>query len=178
MALPRDSYLQAYFTDLYDVLRVGPPLYFVVPHIQMDPADSDINTICSVGGCNDVSFVNEVRTLGQQRLGNRSCHQSPDASLPRNPRHGLPETTRPVFVVCSLHAMPCQCSHRHSVLKCTVVVVSSPTSLFDYRPLDLETLKLCCHGSVVMPSHPGKSLTVLVCFTCFTQTGPPQVCCR
>lgn len=61
VALPRDSYLQNYFTDLYDVLRVGPPLYFVVPHIHMDPQDTDINMICSVGGCNDTSFVNEVR---------------------------------------------------------------------------------------------------------------------
>ena len=60
MALPRDSYLQEYFTDLYDVLRVGPPLYFVVPHIQMDPAEPDINMVCSVGGCDDASFVNEV----------------------------------------------------------------------------------------------------------------------
>ena len=60
MALPRDSYLQDYFTDLYGVLRVGPPLYFVVPSIHMDPQDPDINMICSVGGCNDTSFVNEV----------------------------------------------------------------------------------------------------------------------
>ena len=60
VALPRDSYLQDYFTDLYDVLRVGPPLYFVVPHIHMDPQDPDINMICSVGGCSDTSFVNEV----------------------------------------------------------------------------------------------------------------------
>jgi len=60
VALPRDSYLQDYFTDLYGVLRVGPPLYFVVPNIHMDPQDPDINMICSVGGCNDTSFVNEV----------------------------------------------------------------------------------------------------------------------
>lgn len=63
VALPRDSYLQGYFTDLYDVLRVGPPLYFVVPHIHMDPQEPDINAICSVGGCNDASFVNEVHML-------------------------------------------------------------------------------------------------------------------
>jgi len=60
VALPRDSYLQDYFTDLYGVLRVGPPLYFVVPNIHMDPQDPDINMICSVGGCNDTSFVNKV----------------------------------------------------------------------------------------------------------------------
>ncbi len=63
VALPRDSYLQDYFTDLYGVLRVGPPLYFVVPHIHMDPQDPDINMVCSVGGCNDTSFVNEVHTI-------------------------------------------------------------------------------------------------------------------
>ena len=72
MALPRDSYLQAYFTDLYDVLRVGPPLYFVVPHIQMDPAGPDINMICSVGGCDDASFVNQVHMFAQECLGKRS----------------------------------------------------------------------------------------------------------
>ena len=60
VALPKDSYLQDYFSDLYGVLRVGPPLYFVVPDIRMDPQDPDINAICSVGGCNDTSFVNQV----------------------------------------------------------------------------------------------------------------------
>lgn len=30
MALPRDSYLQSYFQDVMNVMRVGPPLYFVV----------------------------------------------------------------------------------------------------------------------------------------------------
>ncbi|DBB06657.1 TPA: hypothetical protein ACH3X1_012171 [Trebouxia sp. C0004] len=66
VALPRDSYLQDYFTDLYEVLRVGPPLYFVVPNIHMDPQDPDINTICSVGGCNDTSFVNEVSAAARE----------------------------------------------------------------------------------------------------------------
>ena len=60
IALPRDSYLQDYFTDLYAVLRIGPPLYFVVPDINMDPQASDVNMICSVAGCNDTSFANEV----------------------------------------------------------------------------------------------------------------------
>ena len=62
VALPRDSYLQDYFADLYGLLRVGPPLYFVVPDIHMDPDQPDINTICSVGGCNDDSFINEVQS--------------------------------------------------------------------------------------------------------------------
>lgn len=30
VALPRDSYLQSYFEDVTTVLRVGPPLFFVV----------------------------------------------------------------------------------------------------------------------------------------------------
>lgn len=30
MALPRDSYLQDYFADVTSVMRVGPPLFFVV----------------------------------------------------------------------------------------------------------------------------------------------------
>ena len=60
IALPRDSYLQDYFTDLYAVLRIGPPLYFVVPEIDMDPQSPDVDMVCSVSGCNDTSFVNEV----------------------------------------------------------------------------------------------------------------------
>ena len=63
IALPRDSYLQDYFTDLYAVLRIGPPLYFVVPQIDMDPQSPDVNMVCSVSGCNDTSFVNEVSGL-------------------------------------------------------------------------------------------------------------------
>jgi hypothetical protein len=30
VALPRDSYLQHYFADVTSVMRVGPPLFFVV----------------------------------------------------------------------------------------------------------------------------------------------------
>ena len=30
VALPRDSYLQHYFKDVTSVMRVGPPLFFVV----------------------------------------------------------------------------------------------------------------------------------------------------
>lgn len=66
IALPRDSYLQDYFTDLYAVLRIGPPLYFVVPEIDMDPQSPDVDMVCSVSGCNDTSFVNEVS--GQETL--------------------------------------------------------------------------------------------------------------
>ena len=88
VALPRDSYLQDYFTDLYGVLRVGPPLYFVVPHTHMDPQDPDINRICSVGGCDDTSFVNEVRSVALHAScccahEGHSCHcwQCPVAML-------------------------------------------------------------------------------------------------
>ena len=60
IALPRDSYLQGYFDDLYDKLRVGPPLYFVVEDINVTRNSPDVDAICSVAGCDDDSFVNRV----------------------------------------------------------------------------------------------------------------------
>ena len=77
VVLPNDSYLQSYFNDLNQYLRVGPPLYFIVdtpaaeqnnhenPQSSLysdqlsridwsDPVQQ--NLVCSVSGCNDNSL--------------------------------------------------------------------------------------------------------------------------
>eukprot|EP01006_Ploeotia_vitrea_P039760 TRINITY_DN66376_c13_g3_i1.p1 TRINITY_DN66376_c13_g3~~TRINITY_DN66376_c13_g3_i1.p1 ORF type:complete len:968 (+),score=547.08 TRINITY_DN66376_c13_g3_i1:137-2905(+) len=52
-ALPRDSYLQAYFEDIATVFRVGPPVYFVVrPNANSDfSLAENQNRVCTVSGC-------------------------------------------------------------------------------------------------------------------------------
>ena len=58
--MPADSYLQGYYTDLADKLRVGPPLMFVVEDLNMSRDAGDVDGLCSVAGCNDQSFLNQV----------------------------------------------------------------------------------------------------------------------
>ena len=60
VALPRDSYLQAYFGDVTGVLRVGPPLFLVVRDLNLSTAAPDVDRVCSVAGCDDGSLVNQV----------------------------------------------------------------------------------------------------------------------
>ncbi len=60
VALPRDSYLQAYFGDVASVLRVGPPLFLVVGELNLSAAAPDVDRVCSVAHCNDDSLVNQV----------------------------------------------------------------------------------------------------------------------
>jgi Niemann-Pick C1 protein len=60
VALPRDSYLQTYYSTVMDQLRVGPPLFLVVRGLSMDPAAEDINTICSISGCRKDSLLTRV----------------------------------------------------------------------------------------------------------------------
>ncbi|EGC30415.1 hypothetical protein DICPUDRAFT_157858 [Dictyostelium purpureum] len=58
VALPRDSYLQAYFDNLANYLEVGPPFYIVVKgdYDYVDVATQ--NDLCTVAGCNNNSLVN------------------------------------------------------------------------------------------------------------------------
>ena len=58
--MPRDSYLQEYYTDIADKLRVGPPLMFVIESLNMSRQAPGVNNLCSVAGCNDSSFLNQV----------------------------------------------------------------------------------------------------------------------
>ena len=60
-ALPRDSYLQPYYKDVYGYLRVGPPLLLVVKDLNMSRKSEDINAVCSIAGCRDDSLLNQVR---------------------------------------------------------------------------------------------------------------------
>ncbi|EIE26672.1 multidrug efflux transporter AcrB transmembrane domain-containing protein [Coccomyxa subellipsoidea C-169] len=59
-ALPRDSFLQPYYKDVYEYLRVGPPLLLVVNNLNMTRSSGDINAVCSISGCNDSSLLNQV----------------------------------------------------------------------------------------------------------------------
>ena len=68
MALPRDSYLQAYFGDVTGALRVGPPLFLVVRDLNLSAAAPDVGRVCSVAGCDDGSLVNQVRSPPRARL--------------------------------------------------------------------------------------------------------------
>eukprot|EP00887_Chlorella_sp_A99_P002624 scaffold6.g2624.t1 len=60
VALPRDSYLQQYYRDVLDCLRVGPPLMLVVRNLNVSEAAPDVNRTCSVSGCDPDSLLNRV----------------------------------------------------------------------------------------------------------------------
>ncbi|CAO2815751.1 unnamed protein product [Amaranthus hypochondriacus] len=60
IALPRDSYLQGYFSDLSDYLRVGPPLYFVVKDYNYSSKSRHTNQLCSISKCDSNSLLNEI----------------------------------------------------------------------------------------------------------------------
>ncbi|PKA60101.1 hypothetical protein AXF42_Ash009785 [Apostasia shenzhenica] len=60
IVLPSDSYLQGYFDDLADYLKVGPPLYFVVKDFNYRLESNQTNKICSISQCNSNSLLNEI----------------------------------------------------------------------------------------------------------------------
>lgn len=60
VALPRDSYLQDFFTDGIEYLRVGPPVMFVVKGMNLSDASSDVNNVCAISGCSPKSLVSQV----------------------------------------------------------------------------------------------------------------------
>ncbi|XP_020589386.1 Niemann-Pick C1 protein-like isoform X2 [Phalaenopsis equestris] len=60
IVLPRDSYLQGYFDDLANYLRVGPPLYFVVKGFNYSLESNQTNKICSTSHCDSNSLLNEI----------------------------------------------------------------------------------------------------------------------
>eukprot|EP00898_Chlorokybus_atmophyticus_P005812 jgi/Chlat1/6231/Chrsp44S05762 len=59
VALPRDSYLQGYFTDITEYLRVGPPLYFMLKDFDYT-SEQRVDSVCGIGGCHPDSLVNEI----------------------------------------------------------------------------------------------------------------------
>ncbi|KAK7386081.1 hypothetical protein VNO78_32169 [Psophocarpus tetragonolobus] len=60
IALPRDSYLQGYFSNISEYLRVGPPLYFVVKGYNYSLESKQTNQLCSISHCDSNSLLNEI----------------------------------------------------------------------------------------------------------------------
>ncbi|KAI3843417.1 hypothetical protein MKX03_024311 [Papaver bracteatum] len=60
VVLPRDSYLQGYFDNVTEYLRVGPPLYFVVKNYNYSSKSDQTNQLCSISQCNSNSLLNEI----------------------------------------------------------------------------------------------------------------------
>ncbi|KAH7518258.1 hypothetical protein FEM48_Zijuj09G0152400 [Ziziphus jujuba var. spinosa] len=60
IALPRDSYLQGYFNNISDYLRIGPPLYFVVKDYNYSLESRHTNKLCSISQCDSNSLLNEI----------------------------------------------------------------------------------------------------------------------
>ncbi|KAA8535924.1 hypothetical protein F0562_028402 [Nyssa sinensis] len=60
IALPRDSYLQGYFNNITEYLRIGPPLYFVVRDYNYSSESRHTNQLCSISQCDSNSLLNEI----------------------------------------------------------------------------------------------------------------------
>ncbi|XP_057435160.1 uncharacterized protein LOC130727894 isoform X2 [Lotus japonicus] len=60
IVLPRDSYLQGYFNNVSEYLRIGPPLYFVVKNYNYSSESTHTNQLCSISQCNSDSLLNEI----------------------------------------------------------------------------------------------------------------------
>ncbi|KAM1909294.1 hypothetical protein ACFX13_038070 [Malus domestica] len=60
IVLPRDSYLQGYFNNVSEYLRIGPPLYFVVKNFNYSSESRHTNQLCSISQCDSDSLLNEI----------------------------------------------------------------------------------------------------------------------
>ncbi|KAF7829479.1 NPC intracellular cholesterol transporter 1-like isoform X1 [Senna tora] len=60
IVLPRDSYLQGYFNNVSQHLRIGPPLYFVVKNYNYSSESRHTNQLCSISQCDSDSLLNEI----------------------------------------------------------------------------------------------------------------------
>ncbi|KAH7523402.1 hypothetical protein FEM48_Zijuj06G0007300 [Ziziphus jujuba var. spinosa] len=60
IVLPQDSYLQGYFNNVSEYLRIGPPLYFVVKNYNYSSESIHTNQLCSISKCNSDSLLNEI----------------------------------------------------------------------------------------------------------------------
>ncbi|KAI6688487.1 hypothetical protein NL676_025315, partial [Syzygium grande] len=60
IVLPRDSYLQGYFNNISEYLRIGPPLYFVVKNYNYSSESRQTNQLCSISQCDSNSLLNEI----------------------------------------------------------------------------------------------------------------------
>ncbi|KVI07692.1 Patched, partial [Cynara cardunculus var. scolymus] len=60
IVLPRDSYLQGYFNNVSEYLRIGPPLYFVLKNYNYSSESRQTNQLCSINHCDSDSLLNEI----------------------------------------------------------------------------------------------------------------------
>lgn len=60
IVLPSDSYLQGYFDNITEYLRVGPPVYFVVKDYNYSIGSNQTNKLCSINQCDPNSLLNEI----------------------------------------------------------------------------------------------------------------------
>ncbi|GMH04666.1 hypothetical protein Nepgr_006506 [Nepenthes gracilis] len=60
IVLPRDSYLQGYFNNISEYLRIGPPVYFVVKNYNYSSESKQTNQLCSINQCDSSSLLNEI----------------------------------------------------------------------------------------------------------------------
>ncbi|EGG21969.1 Niemann-Pick C type protein [Cavenderia fasciculata] len=58
VALPGDSYLQAYFSEMDEYLEVGPPFYIVIKGAYNYTDFNSQNLLCTIQNCTDTSVVN------------------------------------------------------------------------------------------------------------------------
>lgn len=65
VVLPRDSYLQGYFDNITEHLRVGPPLYFVVQDYNYSLSSNHTDLLCSISQCNPNSLLNQISQAAQ-----------------------------------------------------------------------------------------------------------------
>ncbi|KAJ8421237.1 hypothetical protein Cgig2_028187 [Carnegiea gigantea] len=63
--LPKDSYLQGYFKNISEFLRIGPPVYFVVKNYNYSSESRQTNQLCSINHCDSNSLVNEISIASQ-----------------------------------------------------------------------------------------------------------------
>ncbi|CAD7700022.1 unnamed protein product [Ostreobium quekettii] len=68
VALPRDSYLQQYFGDQMEFLRVGPPVLFVVRDMDVVPGSPDVDKICGGTGCKPNSLMAQISESKSKHL--------------------------------------------------------------------------------------------------------------
>eukprot|EP00112_Aurelia_sp_Birch-Aquarium-sp1_P006727 Seg1737.3 transcript_id=Seg1737.3/GoldUCD/mRNA.D3Y31 product="NPC intracellular cholesterol transporter 1" protein_id=Seg1737.3/GoldUCD/D3Y31 len=60
LALPKDSFLLPWFSDMNKYLHTGPPVYFVVKEGYKYEDRIDQNRVCGVSGCDPNSLVQQV----------------------------------------------------------------------------------------------------------------------
>ncbi|KAL5713817.1 NPC intracellular cholesterol transporter 1 [Ranunculus cassubicifolius] len=60
VVLPKDSYLQGYFSNISEYLRIGPPLYFVARNYNYSLESRHTSQLCSISQCDSNSLLNEI----------------------------------------------------------------------------------------------------------------------